>query len=418
MVPARPVRMASLSVYRDVLLLPLGVLLTIARYLLTGRTRFRKFSRSLVGSIKVQLVWGYCRAMCDARFSRLILFYSLRSLIGFCGRWTIAPLAQKMPGYGTAFDARATWLVKQPDAKPLDPVLIYLHGGGYMMQAANGMVESLASIYSLVDREKRGRLSVMALDYSLASYGHPLPVQFAELEATCKRLHDQGRTHIILMGDSAGGHMSVAYTRHLRSKGGDVIYPRKLILVSPWVRLFPDKTDYVAGKAWKDNDFVDILGYAGFSEPGFRKTLLGAAGETNLVSFGNDPKPHDWDGVPTFRGAGHDVMVLIGEDEVFRDDVLRWAEAALGVPFYSTVKYGRLDKFYAKENYEYEKKEPHGPGVRLYVERNGVHDSCVIFESDIAAKIGKSAKELGVADIDHDRYFGIARIVRFLNETL
>lgn len=66
-----------------------------------------------------------------------------------------------------------------------------------------------------LNHQREKKLSVLFLDYSLASYGNELLTQLHELTATYTRLAKEGNTDFRFIGDSAGGHLSTTFTQYL-----------------------------------------------------------------------------------------------------------------------------------------------------------------------------------------------------------
>lgn len=79
------------------------------------------------------------------------------------------------------------------------------------MNTAPDQLESVLSIYHLLEKDKREKTSVLVLDYSLACRGHYIGSQLYELAATYANLDLDGNNNIILLGDSAGGHLAITF---------------------------------------------------------------------------------------------------------------------------------------------------------------------------------------------------------------
>lgn len=129
--------------------------------------------------------------------------------------WQFPRVTQGLNNYNVRYDKNSIWIVEAKNRSKDDPIIIYLHGGGYYCQTAPTQAQSLLAIYSLVEPSKREKLSVLFLDYSLASYGNELLTQLHELTATYTRLAKEGNTDFRFIGDSAGGHLSTTFTQYL-----------------------------------------------------------------------------------------------------------------------------------------------------------------------------------------------------------
>lgn len=115
--------------------------------------------------------------------------------------------------------------------------MLHFHGGGYLCGTAaetdltSSICMRLASS-SPVDH-------VLSVDYRLAPTAPwPLPLLDA-ISAYHHLVHDQGvaEKDILLVGDSAGGHLALALARYLRDEGKvlGLAGPKALVLMSPWV---------------------------------------------------------------------------------------------------------------------------------------------------------------------------------------
>lgn len=64
------------------------------------------------------------------------------------------PNMTKLPHFGEKFDKQSYWLVESKNRKPNDPVLIYLHGGGYFLDVAPQQIEIFIEYLSFVRASK------------------------------------------------------------------------------------------------------------------------------------------------------------------------------------------------------------------------------------------------------------------------
>ena len=103
------------------------------------------------------------------------------------------------------------------------PVMIYLHGGGYML----GGLESHDAVCAEISA--RADIAVVGVNYRLAPE-HPFPAAFDDAWAVLQHLSGQfGK--IIVGGDSAGGNLSAALALKARDLGAPqtagqvLIYP-------------------------------------------------------------------------------------------------------------------------------------------------------------------------------------------------
>jgi acetyl esterase/lipase len=120
----------------------------------------------------------------------------------------------------------AEWSVADGAAE--DKVILYVHGGGYVMGSAGS------------HRDVTGRLSkasgarVLSLNYRLAPE-HPFPAPVDDAVAAYRWLLAQGisSSNVAIAGDSAGGGLAFATLLALRDAGDPV--PAAGVGISPWV---------------------------------------------------------------------------------------------------------------------------------------------------------------------------------------
>lgn len=167
-----------------------------------------------------------------------LLHRSNRSEAGVWGSW-----GESSDDYGFA-PVKAFWF----DGKKVNPqstrrtrqpgqaVMLHFHGGGYLCGTAaetdltSGIPKHLV-IHSPIHH-------VLSVDYRLAPKAPwPLPLLDA-ISAYHHLVHDElvDEKDIVLVGDSAGGHLAIALTRWIRDEGRALGLngPRGLVVMSPW----------------------------------------------------------------------------------------------------------------------------------------------------------------------------------------
>lgn len=118
----------------------------------------------------------------------------------------------------------------QMEEESAKPVLLYLHGGGYVF----GGLDSHRDIaWRLAEA---GDVRVLVVDYRLAPE-HPFPAALEDSIECYRWLLNQGITpeQIAIGGDSAGGGLSVATLVNIKNLG--LPMPNCSILMSPWTDL-------------------------------------------------------------------------------------------------------------------------------------------------------------------------------------
>lgn len=110
------------------------------------------------------------------------------------------------------------------------PGVIYFHGGGWVLGSCETHDDICAELADTAD------VVVVLVDYRLAPE-HPYPAQLEDSLAVLEWMRSSGRaigldpTHIIAVGDSAGGQMSMGLAQYLRDHGQPQL--RGAVLVYP-----------------------------------------------------------------------------------------------------------------------------------------------------------------------------------------
>ena len=196
----------------------------------------------------------------------------------------------------------AEWIYG-PDANE-DRVLVYLHGGGYII----GSMRTHRVPLSLLSKASGAR--VLGLDYRLAPE-HPFPAALEDSLAAYRWLLSNGikHTNIVIGGDSAGGGLAAATLVALRYAGEPM--PAAGILHSGWTDLTNSGGTFIS-KAEEDpiidRDMVDNMAMAYLGDKD-RKTPLAS------------PFYADLRGLPP-------LLMQVGTAEVLLDDSLGFAERA------------------------------------------------------------------------------------------
>jgi epsilon-lactone hydrolase len=189
-------------------------------------------------------------------------------------------------------------------------VLLYLHGGGYVW----GSCASYRAVAATFSRFTRAR--VLVLDYRLAPE-HPFPAGLEDCIAAYRWLLTSGiqPEHIVLMGDSGGGGLTLATLVSLRQAG--LPQPAGAVLISPWLDLTLGANSYTT-KA--ETDFMD-------SRDLFLELRQYYLGEQDPHSPLASPLLADLQELPP-------MLVYAGSDEVLLDDSVQLAERLrrVGVP--------------------------------------------------------------------------------------
>ncbi len=121
------------------------------------------------------------------------------------------------------------WLIPK-DVLASDEMILYLHGGGYMMGSAE-IYRPFAAKLAVETRTK-----VLVIDYALAPE-NPYPAAVNDVMAVYGWLQNGGYKggNIIIAGDSAGGGLALSTMINIREER--MVQPAGAVLFSPWVDL-------------------------------------------------------------------------------------------------------------------------------------------------------------------------------------
>jgi acetyl esterase/lipase len=183
-------------------------------------------------------------------------------------------------------------------------VVLYLHGGGYVI----GSINTHRELASRISRAAAAR--VLVIDYRLAPE-HPHPAAVDDAIAAYRWLLAQGAlpARLTVAGDSAGGGLTVATLVALRDAG--LPLPAAGVCLSPWVDLEglgESMTTKAAADPMVQRDGLLTMAAA---------YLAGQSSRTPLAA----PLYADLSGLPP-------LLIQVGTAETLLDDATRLAERA------------------------------------------------------------------------------------------
>ena len=164
------------------------------------------------------------------------------------------------------FENRNIFIIKSKGSKKTNMKILYFHGGSYMAEATSNHWEF---IENLVDDTGA---TVILPDYPLTPKYNYKDV-FNMVVPLYKEIQQRAdvSNELIIMGDSAGGGLSLALLEKISQE--DIKMPKKTILISPWldVRMDNPKIEQVkeqdkklnkealkmAGLAYAESDGID-----------------------------------------------------------------------------------------------------------------------------------------------------------------
>lgn len=177
--------------------------------------------------------------------------------------------------------------------------LFYLHGGAYFMDFTNAHWKFLKKLVDGAD------VKLIAPAYRLvpfATYREAFDL-VVPLYREYRENHPEQK--VILMGDSAGGGLSVAVTEQLKADG--IRLPDELVLLSPWVDVTMDNEQI---RKYESRD------------PFLMVHTLNVCAE----KWKGNLDPHDWHVSPIYgdlKGI-RNVTVFVGTSEILFPDVTKF----------------------------------------------------------------------------------------------
>ncbi|KAF8584807.1 alpha/beta-hydrolase [Ramaria rubella] len=149
-------------------------------------------------------------------------------------------------------NAKLHWIGNPAKAKN---VVLYLHGGGYVLPALDGHLGIVKHLHESLDVDPRNPTAIALLEYSLINFA-PWPTQLIQTYNAILHLESCGYSHsqISLAGDSAGGQLILALIGHYLH-GHPSLPPPKITtafkaayLASPWTVLSCNAPSYPANE--------------------------------------------------------------------------------------------------------------------------------------------------------------------------
>jgi monoterpene epsilon-lactone hydrolase len=194
--------------------------------------------------------------------------------------------------------------IRSPKARTREHML-YVHGGGYVLGSAQAVTNFTSQIAA------RAGVDAFVPDYRLAPE-HPFPAAIDDVVAAYHGLVAEGAERIVIVGDSAGGGLSLALLSILAAEQTwGTLQPVGAAVMSPWTDLA------LTGASFKTRAEAD---------PIFTRGVLQALAEAYLQGQdADDPKAS-----PLHAQLSNlpPVRIDVGEDEVLLDDSVRYADRA------------------------------------------------------------------------------------------
>jgi len=196
------------------------------------------------------------------------------------------------------------WWCRPSHPRFKNAAILYLHGGGYALGSAEGY-RGMGSQIAV-----RTGLPVFNLDYPLAPE-ELFPAAYNATVRVYSWLAEQGIERIGVMGDSAGGSLTLASVAHLTVSPGKPKTPRLVgcVTFSPWTDLG------ITGETRNSPDPIFTLDLV----QGLATRYLGN-------THPEDPRASPLYGVPFGMPP---LYIQVGSNEILLDDSVRYAKAAV-----------------------------------------------------------------------------------------
>jgi monoterpene epsilon-lactone hydrolase len=213
----------------------------------------------------------------------------------------------------------------RPAGAGSEAVVLYLHGGSYVMGSARSYRHFVSHIAA------RAKAPAFVADYRLAPE-HPFPDAVEDAEAVYRGLAVSGVRRIALAGDSAGGGLALVLLSRTTAEPGRAggIRPAGMVGFSPWTDLM------LTGSSWDQRAAADPI-FVRDQMAEFAQLYLGDHDPSDPLA---SPLYGDLAGLPPIR-------IHVGEDEVLLDDARRYVAKAVaaGVDARVEVWQGMLHVF-------------------------------------------------------------------------
>lgn len=192
------------------------------------------------------------------------------------------------------------WIIPQDSAT--DQVLLYLHGGGFVLGLTPPHLQMVAHLVQKIG------IRALMVDYRLAP-DDPFPAALDDCVTAYRWLLKQGISaqNIVVAGDSAGGNLTITSLMKLRGNGDPL--PAAAVCLSPATDL-TDKDD-------AHPEFKDPL-LPPKATRFYSKSYVGGSDAHNPSI---SPVFGDLHGLPP-------LLIHAGEEEILRDDAVRIASLA------------------------------------------------------------------------------------------
>ncbi len=192
----------------------------------------------------------------------------------------------------------------RPTSAPADAAMLYFHGGAYVVGSAQVYQHFVGQVAA------RARVSAFVPEYGLAPE-HPFPAAVDDAQASFEGLSNQGFGKVALVGDSAGGGLTLSLLSLLVAQARDVsgLRPVAAAVMSPWADLA------LSGESMETRAEADPL-----------MTKDSLATTARLYLGTHDPRDPQASPLYADLAGLPPVRIHVGEDEVLLDDSIRYGK--------------------------------------------------------------------------------------------
>jgi epsilon-lactone hydrolase len=180
-------------------------------------------------------------------------------------------------------------------------MLLYLHGGAYVLGSANAYRHFAGQIAA------RAKVPAFIAEYRLAPE-HRFPAAVEDGKAAYRGLVEAGARKIVVAGDSAGGGLALALLSVVQN---ELVPPAAAVVMSPWTDLA------LTGGSFQDRAEDDPL---------VTKDMLSKTSASYLD--GHDPRDPLASPLYGELAGRPPIQLHVGTSEVLLDDTRRYAERA------------------------------------------------------------------------------------------
>ncbi|KAF5133534.1 Esterase [Metarhizium anisopliae] len=213
------------------------------------------------------------------------------------------------------------------DCRKAKKVVLFLHGGGYVVPLLPGHLEWCWRTYVSVGMENGVETAVAVLEYTLCPEAL-YPVQLRQAVAALARLLDYGirPRDIIVGGDSAGGNLAAQLISHLCEA---VPLIPTIVLDEPLAGMFlvsPRLSNKTTDESFVQNAWIDMISAETVAKSNMYYLGLSAVtdcpAKSQMAAFPIDRDLAYMCRMPLVVKA---VYLTVGNEEVLRDQVIRYA---------------------------------------------------------------------------------------------